>query len=84
MDRVSTLQEEYLTNTNKIYEISKLTRQVQSSIDSSTSSVSKQKLKSFMDETKQLQNNEKLSAHELNLQQKRYELLLAEIALQDA
>jgi hypothetical protein len=37
-----------------------------------------------MDETKQLQNNEKLSNHELNLQQKKYELLLAEIALQDA
>jgi hypothetical protein len=52
MERSSLLQEEYLTSTNKVYEISKLTRNVQANIDKTTNSVAKRKLKAFMDETK--------------------------------
>ena len=84
MERSSLLQEEYLTSTNKVYEISKLTRNVQANIDKTTNSVAKRKLKAFMDETKQLQDQEKLSKFELDLQQKKYDLLVAEIALQEA
>ena len=84
MERRSMLQEEYLTTTNKIYETTKMMRTAQNAIDASTNSLAKQKLKSFIDETKQLQNQEKLSSFELDIQQKKYDLLVAEIALKDA
>ena len=84
MTRRSTLQEDFLTTTNKIYETTKLMRTAQQAIDSATNTQSKRKLKAFMDETKQLQNQEKLSTFELDVQQKKYDLLLAEIALRDA
>lgn len=84
MDRASTIQEEYLTTTNKIYETTKLMRTAQNAIDNSTNEQSKKKLKAFVNETKQMQGQNKLSNFELELQQKKYDLLVAEIALQDA
>ena len=84
MDRASTIQEEYLTTTNKIYETTKLMRTAQNAIDSSTNAQSKKKLNAFINETKQMQGQNKLSKFELELQQKKYDLLVAEIALQDA
>ena len=84
MERASSLQEEYLTATNQIYETTKLMRTAQNAIDSTTNSVAKEKFKNYINETKQLQNQTKLSQYELDIQQAKYDLLLAEIALQDA
>lgn len=84
MDRASTIQEEYLTTTNKIYETTKLMRTAQNAIDSSINAQTKKKLNAFINETKQMQGQNKLSKFELELQQKKYDLLVAEIALQDA
>ena len=84
MERRSSLQEEYLTTTNKIYETNKLMRTAQQEIDKTTNTVAKNKLKNFIQETNQLQNQTKLSKHELEIQQAKYDLLLAEIALQEA
>jgi hypothetical protein len=41
MERAASLQEEYLTTTNKIYETNKLMRQAQQEIDKTSNSVAK-------------------------------------------
>ena len=84
MERAASLQEEYLTTTNQIYETNKLMRTAQQAIDNSTSSIAKNRLKQFINETKQLQDQNKLSEYELEIQQAKYNLLLAEMALEDA
>ena len=84
LERAASIQEEYLTTTNKIYETTKLMQNAQKAIDKSTSTVAKQKLKQFVNETQQLQNQTQLSQYELTIQQAKYDLLLAEIALEDA
>ena len=84
MSRRSTLQEEILTATNRTYEIEKMSRDISNSMLKTESTRAKQKLKAFQDETKQLNSNNKLTKVELDIQQKKYELLLAEIALEDA
>mgnify|MGYP003293217573 CR=1 FL=1 len=68
MERAASLQEEYLTTTNQIYETNKLMRTAQQAIDASTSSIAKNKLKQFINETKQLQDQNKLSEYELEIQ----------------
>ena len=84
MERKNSLQEEYLTTTNKIYETDKMMRTAQQEIDKTTNSVAKKRLKQFIEETEQLQSQNKLSQHELDIQQAKYDLLLAEIALEEA
>ena len=84
LKRASSLQEEYLTTTNKIYETTKMMRTAQNEIDKTTNSVAKRKLANFITETKQMQNQNKLSKYELSIQQAKYDLLLAEIALEEA
>lgn len=84
MERANSLQEEYLTTTNKVYETNKLMNTAQQEIDKTTNSVAKRKLKEYIAETEQLQNKNKLSKYELEIQQAKYDLLLAEIALEEA
>ena len=84
IERKNSLQEEYLTKTNQIYETDKLMRTAQQAIDKSTNDVAKRRLKQFIDETDALQNQTKLSEYELEIQQAKYDLLLAEIALEEA
>lgn len=84
MERANSLQEEYLTDTNKIYETNKLIRTAQQEIDKTTNTVAKNKLKQFVNETNQLQEQTKLSEYELKIQQAKYDLIIAEIALEEA
>lgn len=84
MERRSSLQEEYLTTTNKIYETNKLMRTAQQEIDKTSNTVAKRRMAQFISETQQLQNKNKLSQYELDIQQAKYDLLLAEIALEEA
>lgn len=84
MERAASLQEEYLTTTNQIYETNKMIRTAQQEIDKISNVTAKNKIKNFVIETQQLQNQGKLSKYELDIQQAKYDLLLAEIALQDA
>ena len=83
-DKLNTRQEEYLTKTNQIYETNKLMRTASKALDEIDNKVAKQKLKNFIDETKSLQENTQLSKYELEIQQAKYDLLLAEIALEEA
>lgn len=84
IERAASLQEDYLTTTNQIYETTKMMRVAEKALDETTSTAAKNKLKGFLESTKQLQNQEKLSKFELDMQQKKYDLLLAEIALEEA
>ena len=84
MERRSSLQEEYLTTTNQIYETNKLMRQAQQEIDKTTNSAAKRRLQGFINETAYMQDQNKLSQYELDIQQAKYDLLLAEIALEEA
>ena len=83
-ERRNSLQEEYLTTTNKIYETNKLMRTAQQEIDKTTNQMAKTKLKQFINETSALQQQGRLSQYELDIQQAKYDLLLAEIALREA
>lgn len=83
-EKLNTRQEEYLTKTNQIYETNKLMRTASKALDETDNKVAKQKLKNFINETKSLQENTQLSEYELKIQQAKYDLLLAEIALEEA
>ena len=84
MERMNSLQDEYLTTTNKIYETNKLMNKAQQEIDKTSNTVAKKKLKEFNEQTKSLQDQTALSKFELDIQQAKYDLLLAEIALEEA
>jgi hypothetical protein len=84
MERAQSLQEEYLTTTNKVYETTKMMRTAQQAIDATSNTVAKNKLKQFITETKSMQDQTKLSQYELDMQQAKYDLLVAEIALEEA
>ena len=83
-DKLNTRQEEYLTKTNQVYETNKLMRTASKALDETDNKVAKQKLKNFIDETKGLQETTQLSKYELEIQQAKYDLLLAQIALEEA
>ena len=76
--------ENFLTNTNKIYETNKMITEAQKELDATTNKAAKTKLNSFIQQTKQLQKQDELSQTELDIQQAKYNLLLAQIALEDA
>ena len=84
LERAQSLQEEFLTDTNKIYETEKLMRKARDDINKTNNEKAKQRLQGFIDETEELQNQTELSEFELKVQQAKYDLLLAEIALEEA
>ena len=84
IDRLSTYQDIYLTKTNQIYETQKMMRTAQKAADATDNQASKVKLKNFMLETQSLQEKNILSKLELEIQQAKYDMLMAQIALEDA
>lgn len=84
LDRYSSIGEEYLTKTNQIYEVTKLVRTVQADIDKTSNTAAKKRLETFKKQTEELARQEELTEYEMELQNRKYELLLAEIALQEA
>lgn len=84
LEYAQSLQEEYLTDTNKIYETNKLINEAQKQIDATTNNVAKQKLKNFIEQTKELEKQNKLSKFELDIRKAEYDVMLAEIALREA
>lgn len=84
MERKSLLQEDFLTSTNKTYELNKMINQLERDALKTDNVRAKQKLESFKTELKNLQQSGKLSKAELDIKQKEYELTLAEIALEEA
>ena len=78
------MADEYLTDTNKMYETNKLLNTIQEKTDKTSNSVAKQKYQAFAKEIKQLQAKGQLSQTELEIAQKRFAVLEAQIALEEA
>lgn len=84
IDKLNTSQEEYLTTTNKVYETNKLIRQAQEDMAENDSLLAKQRYQEYIDYVEQLQEQGRLSEYELKIAQARYEVLQAQIALEEA
>ena len=84
MELYEKTSERFLTKTNQVYEINKLSRQLQQNIDKTTNIAAKQRLANLDKEIEALGQKEQLSKNELELAQKRMEVTLAEIALEEA
>lgn len=84
LDRLSAYSEIYLTKTNQIYETQKLMNTAQMAIDKTTNEAARVRLDNYIKEIEVLQDKNKLTKIELDLAQARYDVLLAEIALEEA
>ena len=84
LERVSSYQDMMLTKTNQIYGTNKLMRQLSQDIDKTDSSAHKTKLANFRQEIEDMQNMNEMSKFDLDVANARYEVLKAQIALEDA
>lgn len=84
-DRYNEENERYIEEYQKIYELSKLTRDIQKAIDESDNIKAKQELSKLQDQINQkLESGAKMSEYELSVLQAEFELKQAEIALEEA
>ena len=84
MERMNTLTDEFLTNTNKMYETNKMISSAQLAIDKTQNAQAKQKYQDYIKYIEQLQVSGNLTQTELQTAQARYKVLEAEIALEEA
>lgn len=85
MDREKEIDERYLDNFEKVYEINKLNREVNSSISNAASEVTAKKLRDFQEDLLAMQKEGvNVSKYDVEFMQKKYDLLVAEAALKDA
>lgn len=85
LKRYDTAQDRYLEPYRQAYELSKLTRDIDNSINDQDSIRAKKELQKLEDKIAQIKESGRaISENELGLLQKEYELRLAEIALEDA
>lgn len=79
------LQEKYLDNATKLYELNKLNRQLNQSITDENDLLAKSKLRDIQEEILAYQKaGVDMSQYDLDILQKKYDLRLAEIALMEA
>ena len=79
------ISERYLDNGEKLYNISKLNRQIQKDIDKTDNLKAKKELAKLQEEINSYSKEDaKLSERDLEALQKKYDLKLAEIALEEA
>ena len=84
-DRQSEINERYLEDYEKIYELSKLNRDIGNSIDNTDNIKAKQELLKLQEEINALEESgAEISQYDLNFLRQKYELRLAEIALEEA
>ena len=84
-DRLKKLDEQYLDDYEKIYEFSKLTRDINNSIDDADTIRQKERLREITQEIADIEaSGKEVSQFEVDALRKKYELRLAEIALEDA
>ena len=80
----SELSEQYLADYEKVYELNKLSRNLQNSIDSTKSIAGKQALAELQEEINARQaEGVEVSQYDLEYMKKKYDLRLAEIALEE-
>jgi hypothetical protein len=79
------LDERYVEDYEKIYEFSKLNRDIINSIDETDNVKAKQALAEYQKEINQLEEDEtEISKYQIENARRRYELLLAQLALEEA
>lgn len=84
-DRERERQEMYVEDYEKIYQLSKLSRDVQNSIDDTEHIKNKAQLKKLMAEINQASEEEsKMSQYDLDVLQKKYELEVARLEMEEA
>ena len=84
-DQAKTLKEQYIPAYQKLYELSKLNRQLNKDISETDSIRGKQKLRELQEEIVALQaEGVELSEYDLKNMQNKYDLRLAEIALEES
>ena len=84
-DRQSEINERYLEDYEKIYELSKLNRDIGNSIDNTDNIRAKQELMKLQEEINALEESgAEISKYDLDFLRQKYELRLAEIALEEA
>lgn len=84
MELASTRQQEYLTTTNKIYEMNKMLRNIRKDIDKTDNKAAKDRLNNFAKEISGLKEKDKLSQLDLKIAEARYKQLQAQIALEES
>lgn len=83
--RANELNDQYLSDADKTYELNKLRRQIEGSIDNTDIIPHKQALNKLQDElNKKLKDGSKISEYDLKILQSKYELELARQKLEDA
>lgn len=83
--RIQTIQDIYVDDYEKIYQLSKLNRDINKSLDDSTTLASKAKLRDIQKEINDLQESGvEVSQYDLDVLQKKYEMALAYEQWQDA
>ena len=84
-DQNKTLRDQYLEEYERIYELNKLNRDITNSMDDIDSIAAKQELKKLQEEINELQRSgAQISEYDMKMLRMKYELRLAEIALEDA
>lgn len=84
-DDLTDLNDLYLSNSKKIYELNKLNRTILQDISKTDNVAAKSKLKDVLEKVNALQNsNAQMSEYELKTLQAKYDLRVAEIALEEA
>lgn len=82
--RANELNDQYLSDADKTYELNKLRRQIEGSIDNTDIIPHKQALNKLQDElNKKLKDGSKISEYDLKILQSKYELELARQKLED-
>lgn len=83
--RADEVENQYLSDSDKVYELSKLRRQIEGSIDDTDLVANKQALSKLQDEiNKKLKDGTKISEYDLKILQSKYDLELARQALDEA
>ena len=84
-NKANTLDNLYLDTYRQTYELAKLTRNINKSINDTNVIKGKQLLANVMDEINTIQDEgRKINEYDLNILQRKYELYLAQIALEEA
>lgn len=84
-DRASDLDSQYLEDYEQIYQLSKLTRDINNSIDDTDNIAAKEQYKELLEEINEIEaNGTKMSEYDLQVLQKKFELKQAQMALEEA
>lgn len=83
-DRYIEEEERYLDEVNRLYEQNSWNNRLQQDIDAATTDLAKQRIKAFQEENKERLTGTELSQYDLDILEAKYEVMQAQIALEEA